>query len=78
LETKIKVVKIRDGTETCHAGFLPRHIVHGSQKEEVANKFGQVLVLYKESNGMTKKGRSLGFVALLPFAFWMTSRTWNR
>jgi hypothetical protein len=24
VETKIKVVKIRDGTESCHVRFLPR------------------------------------------------------
>jgi hypothetical protein len=26
----IKVIKIRDGNETCHVGFLPRHIYYGS------------------------------------------------
>ena len=55
VETKIKVIKIRDGTEGCHIGFLLRHIVHGSRKEEVSDKFGQVSELYKESNDMTKK-----------------------
>jgi hypothetical protein len=55
VETKIKAVKIRDGTESCHIGFLPRHIAHASQKEEMANKFGQVLELHKDSNDMTNK-----------------------
>jgi hypothetical protein len=65
VETKIKTVKIRNGTESCHIGFLPRHIVHGSQKEQMANKFGQVLELYKDSNDMTKKRKNarLGGVA---------------
>jgi hypothetical protein len=58
VETKIKVIKIRDGTEGCHVGFLPRHIVHGSRMEEVSDKFGQVLELYKESNDMTKKRKN--------------------
>jgi hypothetical protein len=78
LETKIKAVKIRDGTESCHIGFLPRHIVYGGKKEQITNKFGQVLELYKDSNDMTKKGRMIGFVVLLPFAFWMKSSTWNK
>jgi hypothetical protein len=73
-----KAVKIRDVTERCHIGFLPRQIVNGSQEEQTTNKFGQVLELYKDSNDMTKKGRMLGFVVLLPFAFWMTSSTWNK
>jgi hypothetical protein len=25
----IKAIKIRDGTETCHIDFLPRHFFHG-------------------------------------------------
>jgi hypothetical protein len=45
LETNIKAVKIRDGTESCHIGFLPRHIVYGGEKEQITNKFGQVLRL---------------------------------
>jgi hypothetical protein len=78
LDTKIKAFKIRDGTESCHIGFLPRHIVYGVQKEQITNKFGQVLELYKDSNDMTKKGRMIGFLVLLPFTFWMTSSTWNK
>jgi hypothetical protein len=74
LETNIKAVKIRDGTEICHIGFLPRHIVYGGKKEQITNKFVQVLELYKDSNDMTKKGRMIGFVVLLPFAFWIKSR----
>jgi hypothetical protein len=58
LETKIKAVKIRDGTESCHIGFLPRHIVYGGKKEQITNKFGQVLELYKDSNDMTKKRKN--------------------
>jgi hypothetical protein len=33
-------IKIQDGTESCHVGFLPRNFVHGRQKEAVVNKFG--------------------------------------
>ena len=58
METKMKVVKIRDGTESCHVGFLPRHILHGSRKEKFENQFGQVLELYKESNDMTKQRKN--------------------
>jgi hypothetical protein len=53
VEIKIKAVNIRDGTESFHVGFLHRHIMYGSQKEVVANKFGQVFKLYKHSNDMT-------------------------
>jgi hypothetical protein len=78
LETNIKAVNIRDGTESCQVCFLPRHIFNWIQKEEMSNKFGQGLELYKDSNDMTKKERMLGFVVLLPSAFWMTSSTWNK
>jgi hypothetical protein len=54
-EEAIKGIKIRDGTESCHVGFLPRHFVHGRRKEVVVNKFGQVLDLYNNSNDMTKQ-----------------------
>jgi hypothetical protein len=64
-EETIKSIKIRDGTERCRFGFLPRHFFHGHRKEAVVNKFGQVLELYKNSNDMTKqrKNRRLFSVA---------------
>jgi hypothetical protein len=71
----IYLVKVRDGTEGYHIGVLPWHIVHGIRKEGVANKCGQLLELYKESNAMTKKGRICGGVVLLLFAFWVASIT---
>jgi hypothetical protein len=58
LETKIKAVKIRDGTESCHIGFLPQHIVYGGQKEQMTNKFGQLLELYKYTNDMANKRKN--------------------
>jgi hypothetical protein len=44
-EVVIKVIKIRDGNETCLVGFLPRHIGHGSRKDKLRNKYAQVLEL---------------------------------
>jgi hypothetical protein len=67
VETKIKSVKIRDGTEICHIGFLPRHIVYGGQKEQITNIFDQVLELYKDSNDMTKKRKNARLCGVASF-----------
>jgi hypothetical protein len=67
VDTKIKEVKIRDGSESCHIGLLSRTIVHGSQKEQVTNKFGQVLELYKSSNEMTKKRKNAWLCGVASF-----------
>jgi hypothetical protein len=45
----VKVIKIKDGTEACHLGFLQSYIVKGSRKKELANAYGQVILLYKDS-----------------------------
>jgi hypothetical protein len=74
-EEEIKAIKIRDGTESCHVGFLPRHFVDERRKEAVANKFGQVSELYKNLNDMTKQRKN---IRLFPhFVFWMIFKNWN-
>jgi hypothetical protein len=48
-ETVMKVVAIRDDTESCHVAFLPQHVV--AQAHEVSRldgKFAQVLELYDD------------------------------
>jgi hypothetical protein len=41
------VVVFRDGVESCHVGFLPRHVVARSQEvNRLHGKFAQVLELY--------------------------------
>jgi hypothetical protein len=50
-EMVLKVVVIRDGVESCHVGFLPRHVV--AQLQEVNHlhgKFAQVLELYNDDD----------------------------
>jgi hypothetical protein len=53
-----KAIKIRHVMESCHVDFLPRHFVHGRQKEAVVNDFGQVLDLYKNFNDMKKQRKT--------------------
>jgi hypothetical protein len=67
VETKIKAVKIGDGTESCHISFLPRHIVYGGKKEQMTNKFGKVLELYKDNNDMTKKRMNARLIGVASF-----------
>jgi hypothetical protein len=67
VETKIKAVKIRDGTESCQIDFLPRHIVYGGQKEQMTNKLDQMLELYKDSNDMTKKRKNARLCGVASF-----------
>jgi hypothetical protein len=52
----MKVIKIKDVTESCHVRFLQRYIVNGARKEELTNAHGQVILLYKDSTiEMTKR-----------------------
>jgi hypothetical protein len=45
----LKVLKIKDGTEGCHFGFLSRHILKGARRNEFKDAFGQVILLYQDS-----------------------------
>jgi hypothetical protein len=45
----LKVLKIKDGTEGCHVGFLPRQILKGARRNEFKDAFGQVILLYQDS-----------------------------
>ena len=56
-EEAIKAVRIRDGTESCVVGFLPRNIVK-SRKAKFIDKFAQVIELYEYSENRTKIGKS--------------------
>jgi hypothetical protein len=43
----MKVVVIRDGTESCHVAFLPCHVVAWAHEViRLDGKFAQVLELY--------------------------------
>jgi hypothetical protein len=42
----LNVLKIKDGTEGCHVGFLPRHIFKGARRNEFKDAFGEVILLY--------------------------------
>jgi hypothetical protein len=48
-EVVIKVIKIRDGNETCQFGFLPRHIGYGSRNDKLRNEYAHLLELYVAS-----------------------------
>lgn len=56
-EDAIKFVRVRDGTETCTIGFLPRHIVK-SRKHKFVGKFAQIIELYDESENETMRRKS--------------------
>jgi hypothetical protein len=45
----MKVVKIIDGMEGCHVGFLPTYIIEGVRRNEMKDTFGQVILLYKDT-----------------------------
>jgi hypothetical protein len=66
-EVVIKVIKIRDGNETCLFGFLPQHIGYGSRKDNLRNKYSQVPELYKESADFTKKSKNFRLVGVASF-----------
>jgi hypothetical protein len=49
LAQAMKVVKIIDGMEGCHVGFLTRYIIKGARQNEMKDAFGQVILLYKDT-----------------------------
>jgi hypothetical protein len=58
-EAVVKAVMIRDGTEMCTIGFLPRHIAARPRtRERLSNKFAQVIELYDTSESATKRKKS--------------------
>jgi hypothetical protein len=59
----LKVLNIKDGTEGCHVGFLPRCIFKGERRNKFKDAFGQVILLYQDSTVdvlMRKNDRLLG------------------
>jgi hypothetical protein len=60
-ETVMKVVVVRDGVESCHVGFLPRHVVAPAQEVNcLYGKFAQVLELYDNDEvGCVRKNKSI-------------------
>jgi len=67
LEEAIKVVRIRDGVESCTVGYLPRNVVE-SQKEKYVDKFGQIIELYGQSESTMKRrksNRNLGMASFI-------------
>jgi hypothetical protein len=42
----LNVLNINYGTEGCHVGLLPRHILKGARRNEFKDAFGQVILLY--------------------------------
>ena len=57
IEEAIKVVRVRDGTESCTIGFLPRNIVK-SRKEKFVGQFAQIIELYEFSENETMRRKS--------------------
>lgn len=59
-ETVMKVIVIRDGVESCHVGFLPRHVVaRAHDVNRLDGKFAQVLALYEDDDaGQVRKKKS--------------------
>jgi len=56
-EESIKAVRIRDGTELCHIGFLPRNIVV-TGKDKFVGQFAQIIELYELSENETMRRKS--------------------
>jgi hypothetical protein len=64
VENALKAVKVVDGCETCHVGFIATSTVVSS-RHLFENKFGQVLELYKDSanSAVRRKDAQSGGVA---------------
>ena len=55
-EEVIKAFVIRDGSQACHVGFLPRRLI--KQKEKFLNKMAIVVEDLRESDNLQKQRRS--------------------
>ena len=57
VEQAIKVVRVKDGTELCVVGFLPRNITRRSGKQMIG-RFSQIIELYQSSEDDYKRRKS--------------------
>jgi hypothetical protein len=57
IEQAIQVVRVRDGSESCTIGFLPRNLVK-SDKDKYVGKFAQIIELYENSENEVKRRKS--------------------
>jgi hypothetical protein len=69
-ETVLKAVLIAVGQESCHVGFLPRHIaLRPMEVERLSGKFAQVLELYDDlddsKHKRTKSARNQGMASFI-------------
>jgi hypothetical protein len=74
----LKVLKIKDGTEGCHVGFLPRHILKGARRNEFKDAFGQVILLYRTRQSRCLGVRMIASLASLLFVCCLTFNNQNR
>jgi hypothetical protein len=63
----MKGIKIKDGTEACHVGFIQRYILKGARKEELTNAYGQVILLYKDSTIEMMKRKNKRLLGMASF-----------
>jgi hypothetical protein len=66
-EVDIKVVKIWDDNESCHAGFLPRRIDYGIRKDKLMNKYAHMMELYNNSDDFTNKRKNHHLVGVASY-----------
>jgi hypothetical protein len=64
VENTLKAVKVTDGCETCHVGFIATATVVSS-RSRCEDKFGQIVELYKESDNSAIEGGGLASFRLL-------------
>ena len=52
MKTIIQAILVKDGTETCTVGFLPRHVIHKGKTtiNRFMGKFAQIIELYDLCN----------------------------
>jgi hypothetical protein len=65
----MKVIKIKDGTEGCYVGFLPRHILKGARINELKDAFGQVILLYQDSMAKVLRHNNDHLLGVASFCF---------
>lgn len=58
IEEAVQVIRIRDGTESCTVGFLPRNIVRSKKAAQFIGKFAQIIELYEESESEVKRRKN--------------------
>jgi hypothetical protein len=76
IENSLKAVKVVDGCETCHVGFIATATVVSS-RSRYEDKFGQIVELYKDSKNSAIRRKNFEYGGLASFCLLNNVQTYD-